>query len=375
MTRSSPPARRSAAGRARRRTTAARSSTASPRCWRAAGSSSSREVARRRGPVQVEGRRARWTRRSTAGSGTRAGPTRSPRSWAAANPVAGPFFNLSTPEPTGVVAVLAPQESSFLGLVSVIAPVIATGNTAVVVAAREVPAPGPLPGRGPGHLRPARAAWSTSSPAVPRRSRPRSPPTRTSTRSTWPARTTALAKELEIAAADNLKRVLRPQPVDDWTRRPRHRPHDGLPGDEDGLAPDGVAGRVAASVVLRARRAGSPAVTATGPARGLPRRRCGPSRARRACRARSPAAAAAAGRAAEAWRADRAAPAAPDRGAGRDVSDLAGDPVTVHTSGRGRSSAAPSVAPVSAGAEPARSGVWVCGERVDGGCQRIRRQA
>ncbi|MFE6991517.1 aldehyde dehydrogenase family protein, partial [Streptomyces pharetrae] len=51
-----------------------------------------------------------------------------------ANPVAGPFFNLSTPEPTGVVAVLAPQESSFLGLVSVVAPVIATGNTAVVIA-------------------------------------------------------------------------------------------------------------------------------------------------------------------------------------------------------------------------------------------------
>ena len=45
-----------------------------------------------------------------------------------ANPVAGPFFNLSTPEPTGVVAVLAPQESSFLGLVSVLAPVIATGT-------------------------------------------------------------------------------------------------------------------------------------------------------------------------------------------------------------------------------------------------------
>ena len=41
-----------------------------------------------------------------------------------ANPVAGPFFNLSTPEPTGVVAVLAPQESSLLGLVSVVAPVI-----------------------------------------------------------------------------------------------------------------------------------------------------------------------------------------------------------------------------------------------------------
>src|SRR5207245_131130 len=59
----------------------------------------------------------------------------------AANPVAGPFFNLSTTEPTGVVAVLAPQESSFLGLVSVLAPVIATGNTAVVVTSERSPLP------------------------------------------------------------------------------------------------------------------------------------------------------------------------------------------------------------------------------------------
>ena len=48
-----------------------------------------------------------------------------------ANPVAGPFFNLSTPEPTGVVAVLAPQRSSLLGLVSVLAPAIVTGNTTI----------------------------------------------------------------------------------------------------------------------------------------------------------------------------------------------------------------------------------------------------
>ena len=49
------------------------------------------------------------------------------------NPVAGPYLNISSPEPTGVVAVLAPQASSLLGLVSVIAPVVATGNVAVVV--------------------------------------------------------------------------------------------------------------------------------------------------------------------------------------------------------------------------------------------------
>jgi Aldehyde dehydrogenase family len=59
----------------------------------------------------------------------------------AANPVAGPYFNFSVPEPTGVVAVLAPPESSLLGLVSVLAPVIATGNTTVVVASEPAPLP------------------------------------------------------------------------------------------------------------------------------------------------------------------------------------------------------------------------------------------
>jgi aldehyde dehydrogenase (NAD+) len=59
----------------------------------------------------------------------------------ASNPVAGPYFSFSTPEPTGVVGVLAPQESSLLGLVSVIAPVIAAGNTCVVVASGERPLP------------------------------------------------------------------------------------------------------------------------------------------------------------------------------------------------------------------------------------------
>ncbi len=58
-----------------------------------------------------------------------------------ANPVAGPYFNFSVPEPTGVVAVIAPAESSLLGLVSVVAPVIATGNAAVVVASEGRPLP------------------------------------------------------------------------------------------------------------------------------------------------------------------------------------------------------------------------------------------
>jgi acyl-CoA reductase-like NAD-dependent aldehyde dehydrogenase len=58
-----------------------------------------------------------------------------------ANPVAGPYFDFSLPEPTGVVAVLAPQRSSLLGLVSVLAPVLAGGNTAVVVTSRDRPLP------------------------------------------------------------------------------------------------------------------------------------------------------------------------------------------------------------------------------------------
>jgi acyl-CoA reductase-like NAD-dependent aldehyde dehydrogenase len=58
-----------------------------------------------------------------------------------ANPVAGPYFNLSVPEPTGVVAVLAPQASSLLGLVSVVAPVIVSGNTCVVLASQQRPLP------------------------------------------------------------------------------------------------------------------------------------------------------------------------------------------------------------------------------------------
>jgi len=57
------------------------------------------------------------------------------------NPVAGPYFSFSVPEPTGVVAVLAPQASSLLGLVSVVAPVIAAGNTCVVVASQDRPLP------------------------------------------------------------------------------------------------------------------------------------------------------------------------------------------------------------------------------------------
>ena len=55
------------------------------------------------------------------------------------NPVSGPYFNVSTPEATGVVAIIAPQESSLLGLVGVIAPALVSGNTVVVVASERAP--------------------------------------------------------------------------------------------------------------------------------------------------------------------------------------------------------------------------------------------
>jgi acyl-CoA reductase-like NAD-dependent aldehyde dehydrogenase len=57
------------------------------------------------------------------------------------NPVAAPYFDFSLPEPTGVVAVLAPQQSSLLGQVSVVAPVIVTGNTSVVTSSTDRPLP------------------------------------------------------------------------------------------------------------------------------------------------------------------------------------------------------------------------------------------
>ncbi len=57
------------------------------------------------------------------------------------NPVAGPFFNISAPEPTGVVGVVAPEEPALEGLVSRLAPVLVTGNTAVLLASERFPMP------------------------------------------------------------------------------------------------------------------------------------------------------------------------------------------------------------------------------------------
>ncbi|UZJ29867.1 aldehyde dehydrogenase family protein [Streptomyces endophytica] len=135
-----------------------------------------------------------------------------------ANPVAGPYFNLSSPEPTGVVAALAPQESSFLGLVSVIAPAIVTGNTVVVVASENSPLPAlslgevlatsDLPGGVVNVL-----SGRTAEIAAPLAAH------QDVNALDLAGADAGLAKELETAAADNLKRVLRPR-TEDWSADP-----------------------------------------------------------------------------------------------------------------------------------------------------------
>jgi acyl-CoA reductase-like NAD-dependent aldehyde dehydrogenase len=136
----------------------------------------------------------------------------------AANPVAGPYFNLSAPEPTGVVAVVAPQESALLGLVSVLAPAIVTGNTSVVLASEQRPLPAvtlaevlatsDLPG-GVVNLLTGRVAevapWLASHMDV-------------DAIDLTGVADAGLATELEIAAADNLKRVRRGG--SDWAADP-----------------------------------------------------------------------------------------------------------------------------------------------------------
>jgi len=141
-----------------------------------------------------------------------------------ANPVAGPFFNISAPEPTGVVGVVAP--ASLLGLVSVVAPAIVTGNTAVVLAAgpqvaitfAEVLATSDVPG-GVVNILTGRAAetapWLASHDDV-------------NALDLTAVTDPELAVELERAAAGTLKRVLRPAGETDFTTDPGLRPMTAL---------------------------------------------------------------------------------------------------------------------------------------------------
>lgn len=57
------------------------------------------------------------------------------------NPVAGPFFDFSIPEPTGVVAAVAPENSALLGLVETLASIVVSGNTVIVIASESQPLP------------------------------------------------------------------------------------------------------------------------------------------------------------------------------------------------------------------------------------------
>ena len=139
-----------------------------------------------------------------------------------ANPVAGPFFNLSTPEPTGVVAVIAPQQSSLLGLVSVVAPAVVTGNTAVVLSSFERPLPAvtfaevlatsDVPG---GVVNILTGRLSNTAPTLA------SHMDVNAIDLTGLAGDTEQARALEEAAAENLKRVVRAPDVEpDWTAEP-----------------------------------------------------------------------------------------------------------------------------------------------------------
>jgi acyl-CoA reductase-like NAD-dependent aldehyde dehydrogenase len=137
----------------------------------------------------------------------------------AANPVAGPYFNFSVPEPSGVIGVIAPSTSSLLGLVSVVAPAIVSGNTTVVIASTERPLPGvtltevlatsDLPGGVVNMLTgdvAELAPWLASHQDVDGLDL---------------AGAADLAEDLERSAADTVKRVLRaPDAEPDWTVLP-----------------------------------------------------------------------------------------------------------------------------------------------------------
>ena len=136
----------------------------------------------------------------------------------AANPVAGPYFNFSVPEPMGVVAILAPQDSALLGLVSVVAPAIVSGNTCVVVASERSPLPAVTLGEvlatsdvpaGVVNILTGFVAeiapWLAAHMDVNAIDITGAPG--------------ALADDMAVAAADNLKRVVR-LPASDWAAEP-----------------------------------------------------------------------------------------------------------------------------------------------------------
>jgi acyl-CoA reductase-like NAD-dependent aldehyde dehydrogenase len=136
------------------------------------------------------------------------------------NPVAGPFFDFSIPEPSGVVAIVAPQESSLLGLVSVLAPAIAVGNTVVVLASTDRPLPAvtltevlatsDVPA---GVVNVLTGKVAEVAPWLASHADVNGLDLTGASLAEWPG--------LERAAADNLKRVLRPATEsEDWSADP-----------------------------------------------------------------------------------------------------------------------------------------------------------
>jgi len=136
------------------------------------------------------------------------------------NPVAGPYWNVSSPEPTGVVAVFAPARPTLFGLVSVLAPVIVSGNTAVLVAPdaaalpaitlAEVLATSDLPG----------GVVNILTGRVAELGKPLAEHLDVDALDLTGVEDGGFAIELERAAAENLKRLRRPEPDPNWTADP-----------------------------------------------------------------------------------------------------------------------------------------------------------
>ena len=160
------------------------------------------------------------------------------------NPVAGPFFNFCVPEPTGVVGIVAPADSSLLGLVSVLAPVLVTGTPSCsspseqrplpAITLAEVLATSDVPG-GVVNLLTGRVAELAPVLAAHR----------DVDALDLAGAPEDLLAELERAAVTNVKRVLRPRcaAVRDWTAAPtprrmlassRPRPSGTRSGSDDG---------------------------------------------------------------------------------------------------------------------------------------------
>lgn len=130
-----------------------------------------------------------------------------------ANPVAGPYFNITVPEPTGVVAIVAPQDSALLGLVSAVAPALVAGNAVVVLASERFPlsaislaevlATSDLPG---GVVNVLTGSSAEVAPWLASHADVNALDLAGAGELEW--------VDLEIAAADTLKRVLPPGPVE-----------------------------------------------------------------------------------------------------------------------------------------------------------------